>query len=59
MILCEDVEEYESVDHLLCHWPRAHEHRLKLLDNQFIEELDTISGISNENIIGHVMEMYW
>lgn len=55
--LCEDVEELESIDNILCHCPRLKERRFKWIARRFIDELHDILDISFEITKGLVTRL--
>ncbi|KAI8119285.1 hypothetical protein CVS40_9192 [Lucilia cuprina] len=57
--LCEDEEELETVEHILCHCPRLQSLRLKWLGKSFHDELGDVAGCNLGDIMGFIRGTFW
>ncbi|XP_037826889.1 uncharacterized protein LOC119614856 [Lucilia sericata] len=57
--LCEDEEELETVEHILCHCPRLQSLRLKWLGKGFHDELGDVAGCNLGDIMGFIRGTFW
>ena len=57
--MCEDNEEIETVEHILCHCPCLQRSRQKWLGSRFVDELDSLSEMDMSSLIGFVMGIGW
>ena len=53
--MCDDVEELETMEHILCHCVGLQRVRLKWFGSQTLYELDEVTGKVLINLIGFVM----
>ena len=57
--LCEEVDELESIEHILCHCPALQRRRQRSFGRQFLDGLDDIREQSLDNIRSFVSDLDW
>ena len=57
--LCEEADELESIEHILCHCPALQRRRQRWFGCQFLDELSDIREQSLDNIRGFVLGLDW
>ena len=56
---CDDIEELETVEHILCHCVGLQRNRLKWFGSHTLHELGEVNGKGLVNLIGFVMGIKW
>ncbi|XP_055856174.1 uncharacterized protein LOC129919340 [Episyrphus balteatus] len=56
---CQDVEEIESIKHLLCECPNLQTNRLRFFGTRFVEELDDLAQVPMANMRKFIESTGW